>query len=107
MHSREIRKNSREILRIMPSQFEGHDLINIRVYAPKPGTDDFVPTKKGVSLAVDLIPAVIDALTLALGQPCDEAAPQRKLPPSEIDRLSQIALGALKRQGSSVHLDST
>src|SRR5262249_42856361 len=107
MPSREISKNRRDMLRITPSRYEGYDLIDIRVYSPKPGTRELVPTKKGVSVAVDLVPTLIDALIWALGQACDTdpASPERRLSSSDLDRLAQLAWSALKRHGSPVHWD--
>lgn len=107
MPFREIIKNSRETIRVTPGRYEGHDLINIRVYA-RTKNDEAIPTKKGVSINVDIVPELIDALAWSIGQPCDitDDAPERHLSPSEADQLAQIAWRILSKHGSSVHWDT-
>jgi membrane carboxypeptidase/penicillin-binding protein PbpC len=62
---REIPKNSREHIRVGLGTFKGHELFSIRVWIAK---DDgtALPTQKGITCAVALLPAVIDALQATL-----------------------------------------
>jgi hypothetical protein len=50
-------KNARETIFLSISEYKGHKLIDIRVYVPGDQEGEFVPTRKGVSLAVSLYPA--------------------------------------------------
>jgi hypothetical protein len=62
----ELVKNKRERVRVALDQWQGHDLVDIRVTAPLGDASDiFAPTKKGVSLAVARLPELIAALTAA------------------------------------------
>jgi hypothetical protein len=108
MPTRHIQKNKREILRVSPSNYEGNELINIRVFAPKVGTDELIPTRKGVSIAIDLVPELIDALLWALGQSCADTpeSDETKLDLQSAAELAEGAWKTLKQHGSSVHWDS-
>jgi hypothetical protein len=57
-----VSKNARETLFLSLSEFKGHRLIDIRVHVPGDQEGDWVPTRKGVSLAVGLYPAFKEAL---------------------------------------------
>ena len=59
-----IEKNRSEELRIALKEYEGHDYVDIRTYV-EPDADHGqgrVPTKKGITLAVAKLPALIDAI---------------------------------------------
>jgi hypothetical protein len=58
----QIAKNAREVVFLSLSEFKGHRLIDIRVHVPGDQEGDWVPTRKGVSLAVALYPAFKQAL---------------------------------------------
>ena len=107
MPFREFSKNTRETVRVTPTTYEGHDLINIRVYA-KNREGQIVPTPKGISINVDTIPELIDDLIWALGQPCDPdpESPERVLSHADAERLATIARDTLGKHGSAVHWDS-
>jgi hypothetical protein len=61
-----IRKNALEEIRVEFSEFNGHDLINIRVWAePRNGGTDRIPTKAGIACNVRLLPELIEALQQA------------------------------------------
>jgi Transcriptional Coactivator p15 (PC4) len=61
-----IPKNRLEEIRIELSEFNGHDLINIRVWAePRSGGDERIPTKAGIAAKVVLLPELIAALQKA------------------------------------------
>jgi hypothetical protein len=108
MPSKEIAKNRRDIIKVTPGQYHDHDLIDIRVYFPDKETGKLAPSRKGISVAVDLVPELIDALTWALGQPCDAEpeSEERRLTDADADRLAQSAWSALQKHGSAVHWDS-
>ncbi|MBW1991101.1 MAG: transcriptional coactivator p15/PC4 family protein [Deltaproteobacteria bacterium] len=57
-----VTKNARETLFFSLSEFRGHRLIDIRVFVPGDAEDEWVPTRKGVSLAVGLYPEFKQAL---------------------------------------------
>jgi hypothetical protein len=70
-----VPKNQREEVRVALDTFKGVDLRDVRVYANFDNDNDDGerrPTKKGVSVKVDKIRALIDALELA------EAEAQRR-----------------------------
>lgn len=57
-----VTKNAREVLFLSLSEFKGHRLIDFRVHVPGDQEGEWVPTRKGVSLAVGLYPAFKQAL---------------------------------------------
>jgi hypothetical protein len=57
-----VTKNAREVVFLSLSEFKGHRLIDIRVHVPGDQEGDWVPTRKGVSLAVGLYPEFKQAL---------------------------------------------
>lgn len=57
-----IHKNANESIRVSVSQFHGHTLADVRVFAPVAGMDCLCPTKKGVSVRVEMVDEVIAAL---------------------------------------------
>ena len=61
-----IRKNSAEEIRIELAEFNGHELINVRVWAdPRNGGTERIPTKAGIACNVRLLPELIEALRQA------------------------------------------
>ena len=57
-----VSKNAREVLFLSLSEFKGHRLLDLRVHVPGDQEGEWVPTRKGVSLAVGLYPAFRQAL---------------------------------------------
>jgi hypothetical protein len=55
-------KNARETIFLSLSEFKGRRLVDIRVHVPGEQDGEWVPTRKGVSLAVGLYPAFKQAL---------------------------------------------
>lgn len=108
MPFREFSKNVRETIRVTPTVYMGHELIDIRIYAPNRETGETVPTPKGISLNVDTVPELIDALIWALGQPCDAApeSPERHLDAARAEQLAVTAWKALRDHGTVVHWDT-
>ena len=60
-----IRKNASEEIRISLSEWEGHDLVNIRVWMTPYEGGERRPTKKGIACKVALLPEIIAALQAA------------------------------------------
>lgn len=60
----EFRKNSREVVRVRLSEFEGAHLVDVRAFTLRDNGDP-LPTKKGISLRVQQIGALIELLQKA------------------------------------------
>jgi len=61
-----IQKNSAEEIRIGLAEYNGHDLLQVRVWAdPRGGGSDRIPTKAGIACNVRLLPDLIEALQQA------------------------------------------
>ena len=61
-----IEKNKLEEIRVGLSDFNGHDLLNIRIWAePRNGGVERIPTKAGICCNVRLLPDLIAALQKA------------------------------------------
>ena len=58
-----IEKNSNEEIRIEISEYNNHDLFSMRIWAKI--DDKQVPTRKGITVNVKLLPELIKALTEA------------------------------------------
>ena len=64
-----IRKNALEEIRVGLSEFNGHDLLNIRIWTdPRNGGSERIPTKAGIACRVALLPEIIEALQQAEAQ---------------------------------------
>lgn len=61
----EITKNSSEAVRVVLDTFKGHQLVDLRVFATFSAASVPMPTKKGLSVNVALIPDLIEALQQA------------------------------------------
>jgi hypothetical protein len=59
----QVTKNAREVVFFSLSEFKGHRLFDIRVHVPGDQEGEWVPTRKGISLAVSLYPSFKQALT--------------------------------------------
>jgi len=57
-----IKKNSRETLRVSLGEFEGNDLVSLRLWFTVDAESPERPSKSGFSLRVALIPELITAL---------------------------------------------
>lgn len=60
-----IEKNQREQVRVALDQYRETKLCDVRVFAEFGVTNTPTPTKKGLSVRVDLLPVLIEALTKA------------------------------------------
>ena len=64
-----IRKNALEEIRVELSEFNGHDLLNIRIWTdPRNGGSERIPTKAGIACRLALLPEIIEALQQAEAQ---------------------------------------
>jgi len=59
-----IQKNSREEIRVSRDEYNGHDLINLRVFFDA-GEGDMRPGNKGLAFNASLLPEVMKALVQA------------------------------------------
>jgi len=50
-----FKKNKFQEIRVGIREFKGNDLIDIRTWTMTQGTDDMVPTAKGVSININLL----------------------------------------------------
>jgi hypothetical protein len=61
-----IRKNAREEIRVELSEFNGYDLVNIRVWVePRDGGAEYIATRSGIACRIALLPEIIVALQKA------------------------------------------
>ena len=51
-----FKKNKFQEIRVGVREFKGNDLVDIRVWTMTQGSDSMVPTAKGVSFNVNLLP---------------------------------------------------
>ena len=59
---KEVQKNTLEKIRIQRTNFNGHELIDIRVYYES-NTGEWKPTKKGIAFSLSLANEVIKGIT--------------------------------------------
>ena len=68
---KEIRKNKSEVIRIQLKEYEGHKLIDLRVwYEDENG--EYKPTKKGISFNRNFALNVSNAITEVMSSEVDE-----------------------------------
>jgi hypothetical protein len=60
----ELQKNRREVIRITRCRSNGHELVNVRIWAPG-HSGEMIPTKAGLAFRIDLLPEVLVALQKA------------------------------------------
>ena len=56
----EIQKNSREVIRVSASEYEGHNFIDLRIWYDNDG--EMKPTKKGISFNPSKAEEVIEGI---------------------------------------------
>ena len=59
---KEIKKNSQEIIRIENKEYKGNKFLDCRVYFLDKETQEYRPTKKGISFNHNVAKEVIEAL---------------------------------------------
>jgi hypothetical protein len=69
--TRVIKKNSMEELRVELTEFNGHRLVAFRVFSDWKG-DGMRATRKGITVSIDLLQEVIEALQEAQGALSDD-----------------------------------
>lgn len=57
-----FQKNKFQEVRIGIREFKGNDLVDIRTWTMTQGSEDMVPTAKGVSINISLLPQLMKAL---------------------------------------------
>ena len=55
-------KNKFQEVRVGIREFKGNDLVDIRIWTNAQGADQMVPTAKGVTINVHLVPKLLKAL---------------------------------------------
>jgi hypothetical protein len=58
----QIKKNNREEIRVGLNLFKGNPLIQIRTYVAYGEDDEFLPTKKGIAMNVNLLPQLLESV---------------------------------------------
>ncbi len=61
---RTFKKNSREVVKVSLETYMGRRVLNIRVWFDSDG--EWKPSKKGLSLAVERLPELVEVLTDAM-----------------------------------------
>ena len=62
-----VRKNKTDEIRVAFTTYEGMNLLDVRVFSAFDG-GDARPTKKGIAVRIEKLPALIDALQTALNE---------------------------------------
>ncbi len=57
-----FKKNKFQEIRVGIREYKGNDLIDIRTWTMTQGTDDMVPTSKGVSMNIQLVKELKSAI---------------------------------------------
>ena len=65
---KEIQKNSQEIIRIENKEYKGNKFLDVRVYYKDRDTEEYKPTKKGISFNHKIAKEVIEALLVEMEQ---------------------------------------
>ena len=60
----EFNKNSTEVVKVQLTEFDGQQLLDVRVWAVRQGKE-YVPTKKGITLRVEQIDDLKEAIDMA------------------------------------------
>lgn len=61
-------KNASEEVRVQLREFHGHQLLDMRVYYRPDDGGEPRPTRKGLSVSVNLIPKILDAIQSAMAE---------------------------------------
>ena len=57
-----FQKNKFQEVRIGIREFKGNDLVDVRIWTLTQGSEEMVPTAKGVSINIHLLPDLLKAL---------------------------------------------
>lgn len=58
----EVRKNAREVIRVVENEYKGHRFIDVRIYYKDEESGEYKPSKKGIALNSEVIKPVIELL---------------------------------------------
>lgn len=64
----DIEKNKREFYRISETTYKGKDLVDLRVFFRSPDKPEGFPTRKGISIPVERLKPVFEALESLIKQ---------------------------------------
>lgn len=64
----DIEKNKREFFRISETEYKGKNLVDVRVYFRSPDKPEGFPTRKGISIPVERLKPVFEALQSLINQ---------------------------------------
>ncbi|MEO0667561.1 MAG: transcriptional coactivator p15/PC4 family protein [Pseudomonadota bacterium] len=56
----EIPKNNREVFRVSLDEYQGHQMLNVRVWYR--ADDELRPGKQGIAVKADKVPDLLDAI---------------------------------------------
>ena len=107
MAFREFSKNNLDTIRVTPKVYGGYELIDVRIFT-RLTTGELVPTKKGISINVEKVPELINALTWALGAQNAEQIRKRYengKTCNRMERLAEYDVEILQAHRSHVHWD--
>ena len=108
MAVREFEKNKKETVRIIAKQYQGLEIVDMRVWT-KTRSGDVIPTRKGLAINIDQVPDLINALEWALLQPSSEVPedePEIERARTDLDALATQTHSVLKQHGTAVHWDT-
>ena len=61
-------KNKYQEVRVSISEYEGNDLIDLRIWGARMGSEEKAPTSKGISINVKLYPELKEAVLALEGE---------------------------------------
>ncbi len=64
----ELEKNSIEKVRAELNEYNDRQLFSLRVWAEKDDSKDLIPTKKGITISIEMLPDITKALVEAEAQ---------------------------------------
>ena len=73
----EFNKNASEVVRVQLSEYDGKQLLDIRVWVEN-NKGDSIPTRKGISLRIDQVEALKEAIDKAAEEVKSEKETQEK-----------------------------
>jgi hypothetical protein len=57
-----LQKNAREQVHIRLKVFQGHELIDVRIWYPDRETEEWKPSSKGIAVSTELYDALVEAI---------------------------------------------
>ena len=62
----QVKKNSREVIRISEKEYEGYKFIDVRIYYMDKNSGEYKPTKKGISIMPNNVEDIINGILKAM-----------------------------------------